>query len=79
MGSYNEELNAAGVLVDLGGLYPSGDGKRVRFSDGNPTVVDGPFPDQEELIAGYWVLQVESMDEAVRWANRIPFEALARI
>jgi hypothetical protein len=79
MGKYNEELMKAGVLVDLSGLYPSAEGRRVRFSAGDRTVADGPFPDSKELIAGYWILQVESMDEAVEWAKRFPFEALAKI
>ena len=79
MGRYNEELQKAGVLVDLAGLLPSAAGKRVRFSGGNRTVIDGPFPESKQLIAGYWILQVTSMDEAVEWAERYPFEALSRI
>lgn len=78
MGKYNDELKDAGVLVDLAGLHPSGEGKRVRFSGGERSVVDGPFG-EKDAVAGYWVLQVQSMDEAVEWANRLPFEALARI
>ena len=65
--------------LDLAGLHPSGEGRRVRFSEGNRTVIDGPFADSKEAIAGYWILQVKSMDEAVEWAKRVPFEALARI
>jgi hypothetical protein len=79
MGRYNDELQKAGVLVDVAGLLPSAAGRRVRFSGGNRTVIDGPFPDPKQLIAGYWILQVQSMDEAVEWAERFPFEALARI
>jgi hypothetical protein len=79
MGRYNDELKEAGVLLDLAALHPSGEGKRVTFSEGNRTVVDGPFGEAKEPIAGYWILDVKSMDEAVDWANRIPFEALARI
>lgn len=79
MGRYNDELRQAGVLVDLAGLLPSAEGTRVRFADGDRTVVDGPFPESKALIAGYWVLQVPSMDEAVAWAERAPFEALSRI
>jgi hypothetical protein len=79
MGRYNEELHKAGVLVDLAGLLPSVAGKRVKFSGGNRTVIDGPFPESKQLIAGYWILQVTSMDEAVEWAERYPFEALSRI
>lgn len=78
MGRYNDELKEAGVLLDLAGLYPSGEGKRVKFSEGKRTVLDGPFG-EKDAIAGYWILQVESLDEAVEWANRAPFESLARI
>jgi hypothetical protein len=79
MGRYNEELKQAGVLLDLAGLYPSAEGRRVKFSGGNRTVIDGPFGESKELIAGYWILQVKSMDEAVEWARSFPFEALSRI
>jgi len=79
MGRYNDELKEAGVLLDLAGLHPSGEGRRVRFSEGNRTVSGGPFADSKEAIAGYWILKVKSMDEAVEWAKRVPFEALARI
>jgi hypothetical protein len=79
MGSYNDELKQAGVLLDLAGLLPSAEGRRVRFSGGNRAVIDGPFPESKQLIAGYWILQVPSMDEAVDWAERFPFEALSRI
>jgi hypothetical protein len=79
MGRYNDELKQAGVLIDLAGLLPSAEGRRVRFAEGNRTVIDGPFPESKALIAGYWTLQVQSMDEAVEWAKRAPFEALARI
>jgi hypothetical protein len=79
MGRYNEELQQAGVLLDLAGLLPSAEGRRVRFADGDRTVIDGPFPESKALIAGYWILQVPSMDEAVGWAKRAPFEALSRI
>ena len=79
MGSYNDELKQAGVLLDLAGLLPSAEGRRVKFSGGNRTVIDGPFPESKQVIAGYWILQVTSMDEAVEWAERVPFEALSRI
>lgn len=79
MGKYNDELKEAGVLLDLAGLHPSGEGKRVKFSGGNRSVIDGPFGESKEPIAGYWILEVKSMDEAVDWAKRVPFEALARI
>ena len=79
MGRYNDELKEAGVLLDLSGLYPSAGGRRVKFSGGNRTVINGPFAESKELVAGYWILQVKSMDEAVEWAKRVPFEALSRI
>jgi len=78
MDRYNDELRKAGVLVDLAGLLPSAVGRRVRFSGGNRTVIDGPFPDPKQVVAGYWILQVPSMEEAVDWAERFPFEALSR-
>jgi hypothetical protein len=74
MGKYNEELTKAGVLLDLAGLHPSAEGVRVKFSGGNTTVVDGPFAEAKEIVAGYWILQVKSMDEAVEWAKRVPVE-----
>jgi hypothetical protein len=79
MGSYNDELKEAGVLIDLAGLLPSAEGRRVRLAGGNRTVVDGPFAESKQLVAGYWILQVPSMDEAVEWAERFPFEAWSRI
>ena len=79
MGRYNDELKQAGVLLDLAGLLPSVAGRRVRFSGGDRAVIDGPFPESKQLIAGYWILQVQSMDEAVEWAERFPFEAFSRI
>ena len=79
MGRYNDELTEAGVLVDLAGLLPSVTGRRVKLSEGNRTVVDGPFAESKQLVAGYWILQVQSMDEAVEWAERFPFEAWSRI
>ena len=79
IGGYNDELQTAGVLLDLAGLLPSAEGRRVRFAEGDRTVVDGPFPESRQLIAGYWILQVPSMEEAVAWAKRAPFEALSRI
>ena len=78
MGKFNDELRDAGVLIDLAGLRPSGEGKRVKFSEGERTVFDGPFG-EKDAVAGYWILHVESMDEALEWAKRVPFEALARI
>ena len=79
MGRYNDDLKQAGVLIDLAGLLPSAEGRRVKFSGGNRTVIDGPFPGSKELIAGYWILQVQSMDDAVSWAERFPFKAWSRI
>ena len=72
MGKYNEELMKAGVLVDLSGLQASSKGARVKFSGGKPTVIDGPFAETKELIAGYWIINVKSRDEAIAWAKRAP-------
>jgi hypothetical protein len=72
MGKYNEELVKAGVMVDGAGLQPSSKGFRVRFTEGKPTVIDGPFAETKELVAGYWIIQVKSREEAVDWARRIP-------
>jgi hypothetical protein len=72
MGKYNEELVKAGVMLAGDGLHPSARGKRVRFAGGKRTVVDGPFAETKELIAGYWVWQVRSIEEAVEWARRCP-------
>jgi hypothetical protein len=72
MGKYNEELVKAGVMIGGDGLHPSAKGKRVRFSAGNRTVIDGPFAETKELIAGFWIWQVRSMEEAVEWARRCP-------
>ena len=72
MTKYNEELMKAGVLVDLSGLQPSSKGARIKFSGGKRTVVDGPFAETKELIAGYWIIQVKSPEEAIEWAMRAP-------
>jgi hypothetical protein len=72
MGKYNEELMKAGVLLDGAGLKPTSKGARVRFSSGKPTVIDGPFTEAKELIAGYWIIQVKSREEAIEWARRAP-------
>ncbi len=74
MGKYNEALVKAGVLLEAAGLHPSAKGARVTFAAGKPTVVDGPFAEAKELIAGFWMLQVGSLDEAVAWAKRCPFD-----
>jgi hypothetical protein len=72
MGKFNEELVKAGVLLAADGLQPTSKGKRVRFSGEKRTVVDGPFTETKELIAGYWIWQVRSMEEAVEWVKRCP-------
>lgn len=72
MGAYNEELVKAGIMLEGDGLHPSAKGKRIKLSGGKRTVVDGPFPATHELVAGYWIWQVRSMDEAVEWAKRCP-------
>jgi hypothetical protein len=72
MGSFNEELVKAGLMLAGDGLQPSSRGKRVRFSGGKRTVVDGPFAETKELVAGFWLWQVRSMDEAVEWVRRCP-------
>jgi hypothetical protein len=72
MGKYNEELMKAGVLVDLSGLQPSSKGARVKFSGGKRTLIDGPFAETKELIAGYWIINVKSRQEAMDWAMRAP-------
>lgn len=72
MGTYNEELVKAGVMLAGEGLHPSSKGKRMVFADGKKTVVDGPFAETKELIAGFWLWQVKDMDEALEWARRCP-------
>jgi hypothetical protein len=72
MGNYNEELVKAGIMLAGEGLHPSSQGKRVQFSGDKRTVIDGPFAETKELIAGYWVWRVKSMDEAIEWAKRCP-------
>jgi hypothetical protein len=72
MGKFNEELVKAGVLLAADGLQPSSKGKRVRFSGDKRTVIDGPFTETKELIAGFWLWQVRSMEEAVEWVKRCP-------
>ena len=73
MGKFNEELVKAGIMLSGDGLHPSSKGKRIKFSAGKPnSVIDGPFAETKELVAGYWVWQVKSMEEAVAWARRCP-------
>jgi len=74
MGKFNEELVKAGVMLAGDGLEASSKGKRVKFSGKNRTVIDGPFAETKELIAGYWLWQVRSMEEAVEWLKRAPFD-----
>ncbi|HZI13274.1 MAG TPA: YciI family protein [Myxococcus sp.] len=73
MGTYNEEMVKAGVMLAGEGLHPSSKGARIRFSGGKPTVVDGPFTETKELVAGFWLIQVKSREEAIEWARRVPF------
>ena len=72
MGNYNEELAKAGILLSCDGLQPSSKGARVRFSGDKRTVIDGPFAETKELIAGYWLWQVKSKEEAIEWVKRCP-------
>lgn len=75
MGAYNEELMNAGIVLAGEGLQASSNGKRVRFDAGNTMVIDGPFAETKELLAGFWMWQVKSMDEAVEWLKRCPVSA----
>jgi hypothetical protein len=72
MGNYNEELVRAGVMLAAEGLHPSSKGARVRFSGNRRDVIDGPFAEARELIAGFWLIQVRSLDEAIEWVKRAP-------
>jgi hypothetical protein len=72
MGNFNEELVKAGIMLAGEGLHPSSKGARVRFDGANRTVIDGPFAETKELIAGYWLWKVQSMEEAIEWARRCP-------
>ena len=74
MGKYNEELVKAGVMLAADGLHPSSKGKRVRFSGSQRMVIDGPFAETRELIAGFWLWRVKSMEDAVEWLKRAPFD-----
>lgn len=74
MGRYNEELVKAGVMLAGEGLHPSSKGARVKFSQATPTVTDGPFTETKELIAGFWLFQVKSKEEAIEWVKRAPFQ-----
>jgi len=74
MGKFNQELLQAGVMLAGDGLHPSSKGRRVRFAGQQRTVIDGPFTETKELVAGYWIWQVRSMEEAVEWLKRAPFD-----
>lgn len=74
MGKYNEEMVKAGVMLAGDGLQPSSKGARVTFAGGKPKVTQGPFPDPKELIAGFWMIEVKSKEEAIDWATRVPFK-----
>jgi hypothetical protein len=73
MGKFNEELVKAGIMLAGEGLHPSSKGKRIRFSATDSTVIDGPFAETKELVAGFWILQAKSIDEVVQWMKRAPF------
>src|SRR5436305_13272153 len=79
MGAYNEQLVKAGIMLAGEGLQPSSKGKRVKFSGEKRVVTDGPFAETKELIAGFWIWKVRSMDEAVEWLRRAPFDGGAEI
>ena len=79
MGKFNQELIQAGVMLAGDGLHPSSKGKRVKFSGQQRTVIDGPFTETKELVAGYWIWQVRSMEEAVEWLKRAPFDREAEV
>jgi hypothetical protein len=79
MGKYNEELANAGVMLAGEGLQPTSKAKRIRFSGSQRTVIDGPFSETKELIAGYWLWRVKSMDEAVQWLKKAPFDEGAEL
>ena len=72
MGAYNEELVKAGIMLAGEGLHPSSRGARVKFSRGKPTVIDGPFAETKELVAGFWLWEVKSLAEAIEWVKRVP-------
>jgi len=79
MGKFNEELVKAGVMLAGEGLHPSSKGARVRFSEGKRTVIDGPFTEAKELVAGFWLWQVKSKEEAIEWLKRAPFGGGAEV
>jgi hypothetical protein len=72
MSKFNEQIAKAGILLDMGGLQSTAKGAKIKFSGGKKTVVDGPFTEAKELVLGYWIVQVKSLEEAVEWAKRAP-------
>jgi hypothetical protein len=74
MGKYNDEMVKAGVMLAGEGLQASSKGARIRFQGGKPTVIDGPFTETKELVAGFWLIQAKSKEEAIEWARRVPFD-----
>lgn len=74
MGQFNDEMIRAGVLLAGDGLHPSSKGARIRYAGAQRTVTDGPFPETKELLAGFWIIQAKSRDEAMQWALRVPFQ-----
>jgi hypothetical protein len=76
MADYHEELAKAGVLLDANGLHPSSKGWRIKYESGKRRVIDGPFAETKELIAGYWIINVKSREEAIAWASKAPFQHL---
>jgi hypothetical protein len=79
MGRFNDELIKAGALVDAAGLQPSSRGARITYPGGKPVVTDGPFAETKEVIAGYWMIQVASKDEAIAWAKKVPVDRLPNV
>lgn len=74
MHEYNEQLVKAGVLLAADGLHPSSKGMRIKFDGGKTTITDGPFAETKELLAGFWIIQVKTREEAIEWASRVPFD-----
>jgi hypothetical protein len=79
MGRYNEELAAAGIMKAGEGLHPTSRAVRVRFEDTRRSVIDGPFPETKELVAGFWIWEVDSMEEAINWLKKAPFDGGAEV
>lgn len=74
MGAFNQEMVKAGVMLDAAGLEQTSKGKRIKFSGGKTTIIDGPFTESKELVAGFWIIEAKSLDEAVAWIRRAPFD-----